>query len=95
MGLDTKVINVLMQTGDKLLTDGNVVIALNFYREAVYLFPAAAICNIREAQCLVALVSVDFFVPIISLFLSNFHAAIFETTIFHHSNSVFKAYSVL
>ena len=86
MGLDTKVINVLMQTGDKLLTDGNVVIALNFYREAVYLFPAAAICNIREAQCLVALVSIDFIVPIMSLFLLDFHAAISETSIFDHCN---------
>ena len=56
-GLDTQVINMVMQTGDKFLRDGNAHIALNFYREAVFLFPATVICNIREAQCLLALVS--------------------------------------
>lgn len=58
-GLDTEVINMVMQTGDKLLADGNAHIALNFYREAVFLFPDTTICKIREAQCLLALVSID------------------------------------
>ena len=70
MGLDTKVINVLMQTGDKFLIDGNAHIALNFYREAVYLFPGAAICNIREAQSLLPLVSVNLNVLINYRFIS-------------------------
>ena len=70
MGLDTKVINVLMQTGDRFLTDGNAHIALSFYREAVYLFPGAAICNIREAQSLLPLVSVNLNVLINYRFIS-------------------------
>ena len=58
MGLDRHVINVIMQTGDKFLTTGNAEIALEFYREARSLFPKAAICCIREAQCHLALVSI-------------------------------------
>ena len=59
MGLDGHVINTVMQMGDKFLTMGNVGIALEFYREARSLFPHAAICCIREAQCHVVLVSIE------------------------------------
>jgi hypothetical protein len=58
MGLNGRVINEVMQTGDAFLTNGNAEIALNFYREASYLFPGNAICYIREAQSHIALVSV-------------------------------------
>ena len=76
MGYDhgTIVINMVMRSGDKFLTDGNAHIALSFYREAVYLFPATAICNIREAQSLIALVSFDLKVKIICSF---FHECLF------------------
>ncbi len=57
MGYDSRVFNVIMQTGDKLLTTGNAEIALEFYREAKSLFPDDAICCIREAQCHLVLVS--------------------------------------
>ena len=43
-------INMVMRSGDKFLTDGNAHIALSFYREAVYLFPATAICNIEKRK---------------------------------------------
>lgn len=65
MGLDIRVINVVMQTGDEFLTNGNAEIALHFFREASYLFPGSAICCIREAQCHLVLVSIDFNVLII------------------------------
>ena len=51
------ILNVVMQTGDKFLRSGNAHIALNFYREAIFLFPGNAICHIREGQSLVSLVS--------------------------------------
>ncbi|CAB4003242.1 probable helicase with zinc finger domain isoform X2, partial [Paramuricea clavata] len=51
LGLDSHIINVVMQMGDKFLADGNAQIALEFYREARHLFPHAGICYIREAQC--------------------------------------------
>jgi hypothetical protein len=54
-----------MQTGDEFLTDGNAEIALHFFRETSYLFPGSAICCIREAQCYLVLVSIDFNVLII------------------------------
>ncbi len=59
MGLSSHVSNVVMQTGDEFLTNGNAEIALEFYLEAKSLFPHASICCIREAQCHLALVSID------------------------------------
>ena len=58
MGLDRRVINEIMLRGDEFLKNGDPKIALNFYREASYMFPGSAICYIREAQSLIALVSV-------------------------------------
>lgn len=59
MGQSMSVINPVMQTGDKFLASGNTHIALNFYREAIFLFPGSAICHIREGQSLLSLVSFD------------------------------------
>ncbi|XP_028391332.1 LOW QUALITY PROTEIN: uncharacterized protein LOC114516140 [Dendronephthya gigantea] len=55
LGLDAKVINVVMRMGDEFFRTGNIEMALNFYREAGYLFPETGICLIREAQCLIEL----------------------------------------
>ncbi|XP_028391336.1 uncharacterized protein LOC114516141 isoform X3 [Dendronephthya gigantea] len=55
LGLDTKVINVVMRMGDEFFRTGDIEMALNFYREAGFLFPETAICFIREAQCLIEL----------------------------------------
>jgi hypothetical protein len=59
MGMDGHVINTVMEMGDEFLRRKNIDIALEFYREARFLFPYVAICCIREALCYVIQVSMD------------------------------------
>ena len=56
--MDTYVINVIMQTGDKFLAEGKAEIALNFFHEACYFWPSSAVCFTREAQCHLLLVCI-------------------------------------
>ena len=55
--MDTHVLSVVIQTGDMFLKDEPNV-ALDLFREASFLFPRAAICYVKQAQCEVKLVSV-------------------------------------
>ena len=58
--MDAHVLNVVMQTGDMFLKDREPKVALDLFCEASFLFPDAAICYARQAQCQVELVSVTF-----------------------------------
>ena len=60
-GLRSYVINVIMQTGDRFLVEGEPEIARNFFHEACNFWPSSAVCFIREAQCHLMLVSIEFY----------------------------------